>query len=234
MNWLLDVGNTRIKLKIGNQETIYGNTGDTDWLCRLRLSFPPKRVVISSVANHEVHSELNFLFPNAEFPNAETCQTFFNADYYPLTTLGTDRYFAAWGASHLAKCPVLVVDAGTCMTLDWADPIQGFQGGVITPGFSMRIKSMHEGTGRLPNLDTRFISGEFSFPGHSTQEALALGSIGAMALEIQQLSSQRTVFLCGGDAQLLANQLKTFNFEASVRLEPDLVLTGLSYYANTP
>ena len=64
---------------------------------------------------------------------------------------GADRLAADIGA--IAACPVgplLVVDAGTCITYDVIDANHNILGGSITPGIALRLRAMHEHTAALP------------------------------------------------------------------------------------
>jgi type III pantothenate kinase len=45
---------------------------------------------------------------------------------------------------------VLVIDTGTCITLDFVDKQANYLGGSIHPGLNMRMKAMHTFTGKLP------------------------------------------------------------------------------------
>ena len=53
---------------------------------------------------------------------------------------GRDRLVAAWMAVQLndGKGPLIVVDAGTAVTVDWIDEQTVFQGGLIFPGAQSR------------------------------------------------------------------------------------------------
>ena len=66
-----------------------------------------------------------------------------SADDVPLKTavesreqLGRDRLLAAWMATNLddESGPLIVIDAGTAVTIDYVDAAEVFQGGVIYPG----------------------------------------------------------------------------------------------------
>ena len=64
---------------------------------------------------------------------------------------GADRLAADIGA--IAACPnspLLVVDAGTCITYDVIDSKHTILGGSITPGIALRLRAMHEHTAALP------------------------------------------------------------------------------------
>lgn len=73
---------------------------------------------------------------------------------------GVDRLLAAWfSAQYLTRFPdreagdfpgVIVVDAGSAVTVDWVDRQGVFRGGMIYPGFRLAAQSLHRGTAALP------------------------------------------------------------------------------------
>lgn len=148
--------------------------------------------------------------------------------YKTRETLGKDRIAAVAGAMALfSGSALLVVDAGTCMTIDYVDHTGCWVGGNISPGLHMRLKAMHEYTGRLPLVSPEDRSR--SLWGQSTTEALANGAAEGMLLEIEgyyhrleALGDPVKIVATGGDAAILAELTKTKIF-----VEPNLVLTGL-------
>lgn len=97
--------------------------------------------------------------------------------------LGIDRLLAGWMATRL--CPgqrVVVVDAGSAITVDSVGPASEFHGGVILPGLSLQFESLGRGTDALPLLD----------PGEATQDATSL-AIPA----VDTVSAIRSGILCG-------------------------------------
>ena len=71
--------------------------------------------------------------------------------YDTPNTLGADRVAASVGAMTLFPSQTcLVLDLGTCLTADLINKEHVFQGGLISPGLSMRFRAMHEQTARLP------------------------------------------------------------------------------------
>ena len=77
-------------------------------------------------------------------------------DYDTPETLGMDRVAAAVGARVLSssKDPLLVVDAGSCITIDLLDQNDVYRGGAIAPGLRMRFRALHEFTAALPLVDS--------------------------------------------------------------------------------
>lgn len=72
--------------------------------------------------------------------------------------LGRDRLIAAWQAVQLNEsAPVIVIDAGTAVTIDLVDDEQIFQGGLIFPGARASLDSLARQTDALPDLANRRI-----------------------------------------------------------------------------
>jgi type III pantothenate kinase len=147
--------------------------------------------------------------------------------YTSPLTLGRDRVAAACGAHILfpdKNC--LVIDAGTCMTMDLVLKSGAYLGGNIAPGLSMRLKAMHEYTSKLPLVDKVWPVLAF---GDSTQHALQNGACLGALMEIEGiLRRAKDAFgevmtvMTGGDAAFLAQKL-----ESEIFLEPELVTKGL-------
>lgn len=142
-------------------------------------------------------------------------------------TLGHDRIAAACATYSLypnRNC--LIVDAGTCITMDLVLAKGIFIGGNIAPGIVMRLEAMHEKTARLPKATPVFP--ELTF-GDSTLHALQNGACLGAVMEIEGILNRAKeaygdvlVVITGGDAALLATKL-----ECQIFVEPELVIQGL-------
>ena len=158
----------------------------------------------------------------------------FEIDYETPETLGMDRVAAVTGARQLAsKTPLVVVDAGTCITIDFLDDQDVYRGGAILPGLTMRLRAMNEQTATLPLIvpTDEERSGRVAIPleGRSTREAILAGVLRAAVYEIQGFIDEYArryedvkLFLTGGDADFFANQLIFPNFA-----NPNLLFIGL-------
>ncbi|MCM1290845.1 MAG: type III pantothenate kinase [Prevotella sp.] len=149
-------------------------------------------------------------------------------------TLGLDRIAAACGAAHLHKGEsLLVVDAGTCVTLDVLSADATFIGGNITPGVLMRFKSLHNFTGALPLVASKGDTPSF---GYDTATAIRSGVINGVLAEIdstlaraKQLYNITGMVLSGGDISTLEQNVKTICKNRGIKLhdEPHLIPAGL-------
>ncbi len=149
-------------------------------------------------------------------------------DYQTPQTLGNDRIAAAVGAFALypnENC--LIVDAGTCMTYEFIDSKGSYKGGTISPGMTMRFRSMHEFTAKLPLIEKQRLE---SFIGFNTETSMRTGAQLGLCLEIegfyklyQREFGQVRLILTGGDAEIIAQHL-----EEQAIINREIVLIGLN------
>lgn len=107
----------------------------------------------------------------------------FSIDYRSKKTLGPDRIAGAYGAYRISGgVACLIADCGTALTLDVVDGKGNFRGGNIAPGLSLRLKSLHEATSRLPLVP---FSGDVPSFGYDTDTAIRSGVVLGMADEVE-------------------------------------------------
>jgi type III pantothenate kinase len=147
----------------------------------------------------------------------------------PGTRTGQDRLLCAAAAYAMLKQAVIVVDAGTCVTIDFVDGEGTFHGGAIAPGARMQLASMHAGTAALPEVNFKLPDADETF-GRNTEQAMLLGVYEGIRGMVQRLAERYAeaygafphVIATGGDAPMLFEQ------DAVVtRVVPDLVLRGI-------
>ena len=151
-------------------------------------------------------------------------------DYKTPETLGADRIADACGAVslHPGK-PCLVIDAGTCITVDFVDANGVYHGGAIMPGLKMNLQALHTFTAKLPLID---IEGVEKAPvlGRSTGESILAGTLGATLLALagyvalyKEKAPELQVLITGGDARrLVASGANGWEYE------PHLTLIGMN------
>lgn len=223
---LLDIGNTLIK----SMEVINGElTSHKTWNDLAEFNNYYHRnipAMISSVGkfNEDLLSGRDLTILNYKTPLP------IELDYKTPETLGVDRIAAAVGAwSLFPDRNSLVIDIGTCITIDFIASQGIFEGGAISPGLKMRMKSMAHYTDRLPDISEEWSRIDLVKPGKSTKECLLSGVFYGIVHElngaIETFSNDFTsinVILTGGDAHLFESNLKEPIFAGS-----NLVLTGL-------
>jgi type III pantothenate kinase len=148
--------------------------------------------------------------------------------YETPQTLGKDRLAGVIGAHVKFKgSNVLVVDIGTCMTLDVIDAKGTYHGGNISPGVHLRMQAMHRYTDKLPLVDFAINEDEI---GKTTVKAMQNGAIYGTIGEIESFIRRTKkkfgdlkVVFTGGDADKFANLAETKIF-----VLPYLILVGLN------
>ena len=87
--------------------------------------------------------------------------------------MGPDRLGLMGAASKLyPEQNVLVIDVGSCITYDLLTQKNVYEGGMISPGYKMRYKSLKEYTGKLPLIEHNSIESSF---GKDTQSSIQVG-----------------------------------------------------------
>ncbi|MEO1253881.1 MAG: type III pantothenate kinase [Bacteroidota bacterium] len=144
-------------------------------------------------------------------------------DYSTPETLGADRIAAAVGVFDLfPERNNLIIDMGTCITMDLVDSTGTFKGGVISPGLKMRMRAMSEFTDQLPDISSEWESIAKNELGKSTKECLLNGSYHAIIHEINSVFktldknfTSLNMILSGGDANFFESTLKAHIFAGS-------------------
>lgn len=147
----------------------------------------------------------------------------------PETITGIDRLLTASAAWDQFQQACVIVDAGTCVTVDFVDGEGTFHGGAIAPGARMQLMAMHNGTCALPEID-------FEPPlreafGKNTAQAMLQGVYHGIRGMVRQLTEQYsirygaypTVVATGGDAEILFK-----DDELIEQIIPDLQLQGIA------
>lgn len=242
LNLIIDIGNTRAKLVVfdGNKliKQVFSDSNTLSALDELTAQYTFDKGILSTVAKigQEAEERLNALpFPMTRLDAGtplpvklqwrkpgETTTT-------PLPpTMGADRIAAIVGAMCLMpNTPLLIVDAGTCVTYEVIDDEGFYIGGNIAPGLQMRLNAMHEHTALLPLVDGR---GEVPMVGYDTETAMRCGAVQGLQYEIEGYIRQwreayagLQVFLTGGDKMTFDE-----NTERIVHRDSYLVPRGLN------
>ncbi|HTM64901.1 MAG TPA: type III pantothenate kinase [Flavipsychrobacter sp.] len=231
----IDWGNTLVKTALFDEENKivfrdqFADKEAAASLNHLISSHQPKAGILSAVARYTDDVEQTLQQQLAVFLklDANTSLPLMNA-YSSPETLGVDRLAIAVGAqSAYPDKNILAVSLGTCITYNFVQKNRAFRGGAISPGLRMRLRSMHEWTDKLPEVEPE---GEVLLLGYDTATCMRSGAIYGMASEIdgmvhafaEQYGDFNAV-LTGGDMPLFANKLKSEIFA-----DPDLLLKGLN------
>lgn len=230
---IIDIGNTFVKIaaydddKCLQKETTSELTDEFLSLFLKKNLLNKPKAILSTVRNltSEMLSLLQNKFQLLIF-NDKTPIPITN-HYKTPQTLGSDRLAAVIGATTLfPNNPILVFDAGSCLTWDFIDDQKNYWGGGIAPGIKMRLQSLHNFTEKLPLIETDFTT---NLLGNNTTDAIKAGCVNATVLEIDAIIddfkkryNNLMVILCGGDVEIIKNKTKNNTFA-----HPNLVQVGL-------
>ena len=222
----VDVGNTRVKVAVFENDTIFES------FVFETISFKKKIKKIiknNDLITHLVVASVGLIDKSVFFGLENSVKVHFvsHQDLFPFEnkyqtphTLGIDRMVLAAGA--VLQYPNqnrLVIDAGTCVTYDFINQKNHYLGGAITPGLAMRYKALNQYTSKLPLLENEVPA---FFIGDSTAQSIHSGVVNGLTFEIdgfidqyKSLNSNFIIILTGGDAVFLAKRLKNTIFANS-------------------
>jgi type III pantothenate kinase len=237
MTLAIDIGNSSAKLGVfeGSTKKHVHNTEEISapLLDKLVPEYGISRVIYSSVRgssdmltayckSHRL--DLSTLSYKTKIP--------LKIEYSTPQTLGSDRIAGIVGAYN--KYPdnnVLLIDAGTAVTYDVLSADGIYKGGNISPGLSMRFRSLNAFTGKLPLISPDI---KYDIIGNSTENAIRSGVQQGLIFEINEyirtfenLFEGLKIVITGGDGELLSGLINQ-----AADYSPDLVLEGLNYIAN--
>jgi type III pantothenate kinase len=234
-NLAVDIGNTAIKYALfDHQDLLFaGQVPDEQALLADRRLAGIDNLILASVrAGQSALPELLPVTGKVLVLSYATPVPVING-YQTPQTLGADRLAAVVGANYLfPDTDCLVIDAGTCITVDFVGRDKHYRGGSIGLGLEMKFRALHTFTQKLPLLQRP--AGAVPLAGRNTTEAIQSGVLNGTVAELNGLvdvyrstSPQLTVVLCGGDAAFFETNLK-----APIFVVPELVLIGLNRILN--
>ena len=136
--------------------------------------------------------------------------------------LGIDRLLSAYAATCLPQTDhtadgLVVIDAGSAVTVDWVSAKGVFSGGAILPGLGLQAKALAMGTDALPQIDWTSVR-EPNLPATNTHDAIYGGILIGVAAAIDALVlryfgadaqiTAKNVVLTGGDSATLSRHLR--------------------------
>ncbi|KAA1261658.1 Type III pantothenate kinase [Rubripirellula obstinata] len=258
----VDVGNTAVKLAVRNGNNIADrsipictkswHSDAIDWVSD-QLGCSNIRWLVSSVHRSAAESLIRAI---EDRPSQSAIVKVIRHQDVPMqvcvddpASLGIDRLLSAFAAVQLSAFAavsmesstidgsggLVVIDAGSAITVDWVDGNGSFRGGAILPGLRLQAKSLATGTDALPEIDW---NGESlaSLPATNTRDAIfggiLLGAAGAIDTLAQHYlrhdsasidpARKSQVVITGGDAAAISAHL-----QCSHRHVPHLVCQGL-------
>lgn len=206
----------------------------------------PARVFVSCVSAQRAWEELDQLsFDSWQIRpvrvNSDATRIGLTNQYADPTQLGSDRWLAALAGYQLVckernKQAVIIVDAGTAVTVDLVDAHQ-FKGGSILPGVAMMIKALGNSTGMIDISTVSQHIEALRYPevvAVTSDAAVQAGALASVAGGVERCIAQMhqvcdgsvDVLITGGDAKLVTSMI-----DYTCETVPRLVLAGLALIA---
>ena len=238
MYLLIDIGNTRIKWQHRDEKNIIASNSiiveefmDLDFSSIKSI----EKIIVSNVNHSVVLDKIKEILAVFKCPIIEAStgsNEYLVNDYEDIKTLGVDRWMAAMGAWKLYQRPLLIINAGTAITIDLIDLDKKdkahFKGGMILPGIAISLGILNNNTNLI---DTEI--GQSQYPSLNTKDAVTTGIMtsiqGAVNLVCRKLPSCLPILLTGGDANLIYEQAEE-DWKSRIKLENDLIFEGLMFY----
>jgi len=141
--------------------------------------------------------------------------------------VGADRLVNAVAAVHNYGSPVIVVDFGTAVTLDYVSSDRSYLGGAIAPGLLASVEALFGKTAKLPLVA---LESPKRAIGRSTSESMRSGIVigyaglidGLVDRMSQEQKEEPKVIATGGHAETVARWSSRINI-----VDPNLTLEGL-------
>ncbi len=226
----VDVGNTAVKLGVRQGDDIVDHSivlNQSSWQASViewvheRLGCQDVQWRIASV--HRRAAERLVDAVKAATPNASLELVTFRDVPMPTSVehperLGIDRLLSAYAARRRWNSPLIVVDAGSAVTVDWVDQDGVLCGGAILPGLELQARALATGTDALPKIDWSSPH-VVQLPARNTAEAIHGGILVGVAAAIDGLTQRYLencdgepesvqLVLTGGDAQALSAHVR--------------------------
>jgi type III pantothenate kinase len=202
----------------------------------------PEVIAFCCVAGSMAVDSLQMLFP--QWGNVSWKQLRGDSPFSGVRTLyqnpeklGADRWAAILGARALSTANTLVMSMGTASTIDLLGANGVHYGGWILPGLSLMQESLQNNTAQLSLVARNTTLDAPVCFGTNTVDAIIQGceaaQIGALQRAMQLAKEMQCpverIWLDGGNAKLLAQQLSTLPPSLALPVAPidSLVLRGL-------
>lgn len=236
---LIDVGNSRIKWAQSRAGKLTGHgSAEHAGLVPAGLNQVKEsltRIIAANVAGEAYGQRLNdwaqrqwqleveFVAVNPDNGNIDIA-------YSDPARFGVDRWLALIAARALASADVVVIDAGTALTVDVLSAQGRHLGGIITPGLALMQQSLQQKTAEIQSGMSAQESVKPVILGTDTASGVASGCLYAVTGAIEHLlaklegqtSSSPSVIISGGAAEAVQTELTIES-----RHVPDLVLQGM-------
>ncbi len=231
MKLIIDIGNTLFKLALFDGKNLAKESSFSRLDINIVASF-----VNGIEINHAILSSVRLI--TDDILNVIKCYNILVLDsninfpikikYKNIDSLGKDRLAAVVGAYFLyPQRNILILDIGTCLTIDFINKEKEYIGGRISPGINMRYDALHHFTEKLPlcqKVDSQYFIGNDT--ASSIQSGVQQGIISELDVVIDSFKQENKdiiVIATGGDCFFFEKALKNTIFA-----DQFLVMRGLN------
>mgnify|MGYP006287794683 CR=1 FL=1 len=236
----IDVGNRRVKLGLvtGEDEIVHRlhflseNLADNaESLEKLARDQKVEGIAISSVVPQMTDALRGILMGYRPLIVTGETPGPLEVRYDDKSKLGADRLAAAAGAYHIygkiLKRTIMVVDAGSAVTIDLVDREGSFLGGAILPGESISHRCLGKMISQLPEAEYEAVDSPY---GTNTLDCMRAGVRASVVGAIEhlykrfgdKLAESPFMLITGASASWIAPELSIPHM-----VDPDIVLVGL-------
>jgi type III pantothenate kinase len=242
MKLLIDIGNTNCYIAVTEQEKIrkryFIHTGKKE-LCPTSLKRLMGRdlrriddiVIVSVVPKflQLVKKSLKSVFPKVRVRVVGgDIKVPMKIRYKKPKEVGQDRIVTAYAAAQLVGTPVLTVDFGTAVTMDYINAKGDYEGGLIFPGLRLAMGSLSREAALLPRIDLKPTK---TLIGRDTASSMNNGILygyasmcdGLIGRFRDKYGKKLKIVATGGDAELVSRYSRHIK-----KVLPDLIISGLS------
>ena len=239
LHLLIDVGNSQIKIAIWNGDTLSKRNSCTQNNLSSTISryktIDIKKIffvsVISSEANREISTKLHKTFSIKPIQLKATRSLMgVRNGYKKPSQLGDDRWCAVVGGYNIIKKPLMLVDCGSAISIDFVNSNAKHEGGYILSGFEGYGNSFQH-THKLKNLKIKKINLRTRKSiAKETSDALVKGYLFMVISSIERMYKEfATDIGCKPNLIITGPYSKEIFLHSSlkVKFEPDFVLKCL-------
>ena len=221
MNLVLDVGNSLLKIALFEKSELIQKFKFSDNYKRNIEDIISKYKVTHSIISNVGRIDDSIINILKESTNlllvSNQLKIPFKNLYKSKNTLGQDRLaLVSAAAFNFPNENVLIVDVGSCITYDFKNNNNEYLGGGISPGISMRFKSLNTFTSNLPLIDFDSI---YQLIGNNTKNSITSGVVNGTISEINGIIQRYReefknirIILTGGDSNFLLKRIKNTIF----------------------
>lgn len=221
MNLVLDVGNSLLKIALFEKSELIQKFKFSENYKRNIEDIISKYKVTHSIISNVGRIDDSIINILKESTNlllvSNQLKIPFKNLYKSKNTLGQDRLaLVSAAAFNFPNENVLIVDVGSCITYDFKNNNNEYLGGGISPGISMRFKSLNTFTSNLPLIDFDSI---YQLIGNNTKNSITSGVVNGTISEINGIIQQYReefknirIILTGGDSNFLLKRIKNTIF----------------------